>query len=74
MLNRIYLLLTLLLVQLIAAGPAPEQPIGGGNNPEFGRGRGGDRDRWTWCRCRIDGWWDDGRGSGRGGNGGRREL
>lgn len=49
-------LFLLLSIQMVAAGPAPEQP----NNPEFGRGRGGggdrdrDRDRWTWCRCRID--------------------
>lgn len=69
MFKQLYLLLAFLLVQLIAAGPAPEQPTVGDNNPEFGRGRGSGgrgrgRDRWTWCRCRVDRW-DDGRWSGR---------
>jgi hypothetical protein len=66
MFNQIYILLTLLSIQLIAAGPnPPEQPING-ENPEFGRGRGGgSRDRWTWCRCIIDRRWDDDRRGGR---------
>lgn len=67
-------LLFLLCIQMIAAGPAPEQP--GMNNPEFGRG-GRDRDRWTWCRCRVDRRWDDrgdDRGRGDDNRGGRREL
>ena len=63
MIKQACLLLTVLLVQFVSAGPGPEQPIGE-NNPEFGRGRNRDRDRWTWCRCRVDdGPW-----------GGRREL
>ncbi len=68
MFKQLYFLVAFLLVQLISAGPTPEQPIGE-NNPEFGRGRGGDdrrdRDRWTWCRCRADNRWDDGRWGGR---------
>lgn len=60
MFKQICFFFMLLLVQMIAAGPAPTQPING-ENPEFGRGRDdrddrGDRrrDRWTWCRCVID--------------------
>lgn len=66
MFKQLYFLLALLLAQLIAAGPAPEQP-NSGENPEFGRGRRS-RERWTWCRCIIDRRWDDD------GRGGRREL
>ena len=68
MFKQLYVLLALLFVQYIAAGPAPEQPISG-DNPGFGREGGRrDRDRWTWCRCMIDRRWDDD------GRGGRREL
>lgn len=66
MFKQVYFLLFALLAQMIAAGPAPEQPISG-ENPEFGRGRG-NRDRWTWCRCiidRRDRWTDNGRGGPR---------
>ena len=68
MFKQFYFLFVFLLAQLISAGPTPDQPIGGGDNPEFGRGRGGNRDRWTWCRCVIDRRWEDD------GRGGRREL
>lgn len=72
MFKQLYFFFMLLLAQLIAAGPAPNQPIGG-DNPDFGRG-GGDRrrDRWTWCRCRRDPW--DDRRDDRDDRGGRRDL